>query len=106
MLLELGAHCHVHNHHAMSALDLAGSACEDRVSKRFELRARMFEIEPRLRTLILYHDDCLGHSSRRLTDWEGPDRLIAIMERLRNPQLFQHHELEMTSNFDRASVGC
>lgn len=103
MLLALGAHCHVHNHEALSALDLAGSERND-TSIRFELRKRMFTIEPRLRTLILYHEDCLQHSSQETYEWEGPDRLIEIMKKLHDPKEFPNHELEICNKFECASV--
>eukprot|EP00605_Chrysophyceae_sp_TOSAG23-4_P001803 GSChrysophyteH1.ASY1.ANO1.1993.1 assembled CDS len=83
LLADFGANCHLRNAQSRAALDLA---------------------EPRLRTLILFHEDCLEHSARRVDDWEGPDRLLGIMHRLQNREEFPEHELEISSHFDKAPV--
>jgi hypothetical protein len=67
----LGANFHLRNGSALSPLDLAGQRTKD-PGEREVLRRHMLSIEPRLRTLILYHQDFLEHASRKpLTDWEG-----------------------------------
>ena len=64
----------------------------------------MMTLEPRLRTLILYHEDCLEHTARRASEWEGPDRLTEIMNALQDKAEFQDYELEITTHFKKASV--
>jgi acetoin utilization deacetylase AcuC-like enzyme len=60
--------------------------------------------EPRLRTLILHHDDCLEHSPNTTTAWEGPDRVSTILNHLQDRVQFPEYELEITSQFKKASV--
>jgi acetoin utilization deacetylase AcuC-like enzyme len=111
LLIEFGANCHIRNFDARSAIDIAASnvsldsfSLGVWASLRTQTRDLMLSKEQRLRTLILYHDDCLRHSPRSLLDWEGPDRLEGIMASLRNTQLFKAHELKITNQFDKADV--
>jgi len=103
MLADFGANCHLRNSNARAALDLAG-ADPATAPHRDELRRVMLSVEPRLRTLILYHEDCLEHTTRKAADWEGPDRLVDIMQRLQDRALFPEHELEISMQFDKAPV--
>lgn len=103
MLAGLGANFHLRNNSALSPLDLAGQISRD-PGEREVLRRHMFSIEPRLRTLILFHNDFLEHSARRPTDWEGPDRLTAIMKKLQNRQIFPDYEVEFSSQFEKGDV--
>lgn len=59
MLAEFGANFHLRNGMAQAALDLVGGDLRD--DRRKELRKVLLSAEPRLRTLILYHQDCLQH---------------------------------------------
>lgn len=106
MLADLGANCHLRNSQHRSALDVAGTGTEivNTPEGRLEMRRIMLSVEPRLRTLILYHKDCLDHSARRPSDWEGPDRLRDIMLRLQNLIEFPEYELEISTQFDKARV--
>lgn len=103
LLADFGANCHLRNSASRAALDLAGTS-EATLHNRDELRRVMLSVEPRLRTLLLYHEDCLEHSARRAEDWEGPDRLMGIMHRLQNREEFAEHEVEISSHFDKAPV--
>ena len=103
MLIKLGANCHLRNALALTALDIAGSTLLTE-EYRDDLRSVILSCEPRLRTLILYHDDCLEHSARRSTDWEGPDRLKEIMSRIQRSGEFQEYELDITNQFSKATV--
>jgi len=103
LLADFGANCHLRNSQSRAALDLAGTT-EATINNRVELRRVMLSVEPRLRTLLLYHEDCLEHSARRAEDWEGPDRLMGIMHRLQNREEFAEHEVEISSHFDKAPV--
>ena len=127
LLMEFCANPHVRNDKGKAAIDVAGSNCltsdssyggistfgtaHDKKSAaerhhylctRTEVRRVMLLRQPRLRTLILYHDDCLAHSVRRPSDWEGPDRVSSIMQRLKSD--FQENELELSSEFQKASL--
>ena len=103
ILTNSGANCHVRNKAAKCALDLLDD-CEEKNMNRHELRSALLELEPRLRTLILYHEDCLEHAARRESDWEGPDRLEGIMKSLLNHELFPAHEVEISNQFQKAQV--
>lgn len=104
LLADFGANCHLRNNQALNALDLSGTVTDFSIQQREELRRIMLSVEPRLRTLVLYHEDCLEHSARRPDDWEGPDRLMGIMHRLQNNSEFPEHELEISTHFDKANV--
>eukprot|EP00981_Chlorochromonas_danica_P001222 scaffold268_cov210-Ochromonas_danica.AAC.17 len=103
-LANLGANFHLRNSHAMGPLDLAGGDDPENSPDRDYLRKLMLTLEPRLRSLILYHDDFLDHSARRPSDWEAPDRVLQIMRRLRNPLQFAENEIEISSQFEKADV--
>ena len=126
LLADFGANCHIRNVNGQAALDLAGSkaaessySCtsssssslssssitlEEQSAHREELRRIMLSVEPRLRTLILYHEDCLLHMPRRRSDWEGPDRLKMIMRYIQEINEFADHELEISTHFEKAPV--
>ena len=110
LLITFGANCHVRNAKGRAAIDIVdeltntGISLEKQVLKRDEIRSLLFSLEPRLRTLVLYHEDCLEHFPRRQSDWEGPDRLKCIMSQLNNSNLFRENELEISTQFDKAPV--
>lgn len=103
MLASLGANFHLRNGNALSPMDLAGYNSKD-PGEREVLRRLMLSAEPRLRTLILYHQDFLEHTARRPSDWEGPDRLRNVMSRVRDRKEFPEYELEVSSQFEKADV--
>jgi hypothetical protein len=103
MLADLGANFHIRNGVSMCALDLIGSNTKD-MHQRDHLRKLMLTAEPRLRTLVLTHEDFQEHTARRPSDWEGPDRLEVIMKRLRDRGEFPEHELEISNRFEKADV--
>eukprot|EP00604_Paraphysomonas_vestita_P003519 CAMPEP_0174820610 /NCGR_PEP_ID=MMETSP1107-20130205/4541_1 /TAXON_ID=36770 /ORGANISM="Paraphysomonas vestita, Strain GFlagA" /LENGTH=442 /DNA_ID=CAMNT_0016036263 /DNA_START=1556 /DNA_END=2884 /DNA_ORIENTATION=+ len=61
-------------------------------------------MEPRLRSLVLYHEDCLEHAARRESDWEGPDRLRGIMNLILDQHFFPTYQVEITNQFPKAPV--
>lgn len=103
MLADLGANFHIRNGSSICALDLAGSNTKD-AAQRDALRKVMLAAEPRLRSLVLYHEDFQEHTARRPSDWEGPDRLDGIMRRLRDKAEFPEYELEISNRFEKADV--
>lgn len=103
MLASLGANFHLRNGEALSPIDLAAYASKD-PGEREVLRRLMLSTEARLRTVVLYHHDFLEHSTRKPSDWEGPDRLSNIVARLRDRKEFPAYELEISDQFDKADV--
>ena len=111
LLVDFGANCHIRNFVGRAALNILDEMNENKSAlsnenlvKRNELRRVLLSLEPRLRTLILYHEDCLEHIPRRSSDWEAPDRIKSIMRFINDSNNFQEHELEITSQFDKAPV--
>ena len=103
VLNSSGANCHIRNKAARCALDCAQD-CPDKGLTREEIRDSMLLMEPRLRSLILYHEDCLEHAARRESDWEGPDRLRGIMNLLLDDKEFPSHKVEISNQFEKAHV--
>ena len=103
VLTSCGANCHIRNKAARCALDCAQD-CPDVGVTREEIRDSMLLMEPRLRSLILYHEDCLEHAARRESDWEGPDRLQGIMTLLLDNNEFPSHKVEISNQFEKAHV--
>jgi SHAQKYF class myb-like DNA-binding protein len=103
VLSSCGANCHIRNNAARCALDVAQD-CPDNKVTREEIRNAMLLMEPRLRSLILYHEDCLEHAARRESDWEGPDRLRGIMRLLLDSNEFPGHKVEISNQFEKAHV--
>ena len=70
------------------------------------MRRALYLADPRSRTLVLSHEDCLGHLPRSDSDWECPERIQDVMRAVGNPHNFdpEQGELEVTSDFDKASV--
>lgn len=126
MLCSLGANPHIRNVQGQAAIDLVaidiivnpkapagGSSARptDRhheyneyLASRSHLRQVLLQAEPRLRTLVLYHEDCLAHTARQPTDWEQPDRLREIMRGVNDTNAFQSYEVEVSSAFKKAGV--
>jgi hypothetical protein len=63
------------------------------------------------RTLVLHHPECLEHIPKAASDWECPDRVTAIMDRLMSSGdvskpgagIFPH-EVTLSQEFDRAKL--
>jgi len=73
-------------------------------SEREKSRMNLLGCEPRLRTLVLHHPECLEHLPRALSDWECPDRIKAILNRISMGDDFGAHEVTVSSEFDKASI--
>lgn len=77
----MGANCHLRSAQSRGPLDLINHTPH---STREHLRRILLTAEPRLRTLILHHEDCLVmHSAKG--EWEDGDRLERIMKVLTDP---------------------
>jgi SHAQKYF class myb-like DNA-binding protein len=103
VLTDCGANFHVRNNSWRCPLDLAGDCPELHLS-RLDIRRSILTMEPRLRSLVLYHEDCLEHAARRESDWEGPDRLTGIMNLILDTASFPNYQVEITNQFPKAPV--
>lgn len=105
LLIESGINCHIRNKDAKCAADIVcANVPLARREQRAALRRHLLTVEPRLRTLVLYHPECLEHTPRFQTEWEGPARLQGVLDLLQSSGAFNDIELEFSRQFDRASV--
>lgn len=103
VLTNCGANFHLRNNSWRCPLDLARD-CPELHLTRFDIRRSILTMEPRLRSLVLYHEDCLEHAARRESDWEGPDRLTGIMDLIKDSKVFPSYQVEITNQFPKAPV--
>jgi hypothetical protein len=82
MLCSLGANCHLRSAQSRGPMDLIPHSP---LSTREKRRRSLLIAEPRLRTLILHHEDCLEHPHTRESDWDGAGRLERILKELTDP---------------------
>ncbi|GMH79579.1 hypothetical protein TL16_g08191 [Triparma laevis f. inornata] len=83
-----------------------------KLAERDEARTNLLMCEPRLRTLVLHHPECLEHGNRvtGVADWECPDRVTAILEKVASEKkedgtpMFGAHQVTLSSEFDRVSL--
>jgi hypothetical protein len=91
--------------HALNP-DVDKVASQELVEVKRLSREKLFSFSPQARTLILHHPECLEHLPKQDTDWEAPDRVNAIVKTLlkTNNKYVRDHEIQVTSEFDRASL--
>ena len=84
---------------------------KDAAVERREARANLLAASHQSRTLVLQHPECLEHIPKSESDWEVPDRVTSIMDRVvgtkdgdssRKP--IYEHEITLSQEFDRASL--
>lgn len=72
-----------------------------------EVRANLLSLSAQSRTLVLHHPECQDHVPKSASDWECPDRVVSIMQKIvqQNEEsgVFPH-EVAISSDFDRASL--
>jgi len=74
-----------------------------------EARAHLLAQSPQSRSLVLHHPECLEHQPKSESDWEAPDRVRSIMERI-NPSDetrqagIYAHEITVSQDFDKANI--
>ena len=86
-----------------TALQVAGCWDGHTTAKhRIAVRRCLFAADPRLRTLVLQHPECLLHVTEEAHQ-EAPARIHAILRKLRTPKLFPPYELDISDAFERAS---
>ncbi|CAN0463006.1 unnamed protein product, partial [Laminaria digitata] len=71
---------------------------------RYKVRREFFQQDPRNRTLVLHHPDCMEHKPKSDFDWECPERVLSILELLVKPRMFDPFELEITTDFNAANT--
>jgi len=78
--------------------------------ERKEARANLFECSAQSRTLVLYHPECLEHIPKAEGDWENPDRIKSIMDRIQEghsesgtPSIYPR-EIQVSQEFERAKL--
>ena len=78
--------------------------------ERKEARANLFECSAQSRTLVLYHPECLEHIPKAAGDWENPNRITSIMERIQGihsesgtPSIYPR-EIQVSQEFERAKL--
>jgi hypothetical protein len=78
------------------------------IQEKREVRANLLALSAQSRTLVLHHPECLEHVPKSASDWECPDRVISIMQRImpqnEEPSGVFPHEITISSDFDRASL--
>ena len=83
---------------------------KDAAEERKEARANFLKISAQSRTLVLHHPECLEHIPKAASDWENPDRIVSILDRLNDtgakpsvPKVYEH-EITVSQEFDRAKL--
>jgi hypothetical protein len=83
---------------------------KDAAEQRKNARANLLTSSAQSRTLILHHPECLEHIPKSASDWENPDRVTSIMDKLvgkdeksSTPPLHPH-EIIISQEFDRAKL--
>lgn len=78
--------------------------------ERKESRANLFECSPQSRSLILYHPECLEHIPKAESDWENPERVSSILEKLTGQHLkpgtpsIHPNEIQISKEFEKAKL--
>ena len=134
-LVESGARVNVFNRASRRPLDVAsegfgsvenggpgsGNGSADNVkvdaSDRRSARWNLMEASPQCRTLVLHHEECLGHLAKDEEAWEAPERIKSIMSAMGAPATssgapsddgdagrFKPCEVTVSSDFERATL--
>jgi hypothetical protein len=83
---------------------------KDAAEERKESRENLFRCSPQSRTLVLYHPECLEHIPKAESDWENPDRVKSIMDKLEGKILkpgtpsINPWEIQISQEFERAKL--
>lgn len=83
---------------------------KDAAEERKESRENLFRCSPQSRTLVLHHPECLAHIPKSESDWENPDRVNSIMDKLEGKNLkpgtphINPWEIQISQEFERAKL--
>ena len=90
------------------AIDIAALAFKQSSGKFKLTRAKVmktfFRYSSQSKTLILHHDDCLGHRNTTDKHQEAVERIPAILDDLTNEKIFYSNELSIVNKFPKASI--
>jgi acetoin utilization deacetylase AcuC-like enzyme len=102
-LLEHGADLGARGAFNQTADEIAGDY-DGRITlkHRAAIRKCLFTFQPRLRTLVLQHPDCLLHVTED-THQEAPARIHAILRKLGQAKFFPPYEINVTDEFKAAT---
>ncbi len=101
----LGADPCIRSIHCRSALDVAGAgdgSAGINVEVQREVRRCLLKAQPRLRTLVLTHPDCMAHAPWA-SHQESPERMHAILGALNGPH-FGTEDLALLQDVPVASA--
>jgi len=103
-LLQLGGSICAINHDFRSPLDVAGVSDTGVVNAlvRAAVRGVILQAQPSSRLAVFSHPDCLEHRTRE-DHQEAPERLTAILKRMRDGRHLQDHEYSFTTQFPHAT---
>ncbi len=110
VLLRAGCNYNARNSDRRTPLSVIGEATAgdnlDEVSSsdRDAVRKLILSVDPKQRTLVLYHPDCNNHQPRSDLDWERPERVENIICGIENSDHIHDYEIELSHEFDRVSV--
>lgn len=76
---------------------------KEAMEERKEARANLLEMSSQSRTLVLHHPECLQHIPKHSSDWENPDRVRSILEKLGGGHIRQN-EITVSTEFERAKL--
>lgn len=85
------------------------------LSDRIATRKFLLHQSSSLRTLVLHHPECLDHHPKSMSDWETPDRVKTILQRLdvltsatsqptASKTSILPHEIVISQEFDRGNL--
>jgi hypothetical protein len=81
---------------------------KEAAEQRKEARANLLMLSAQSRTLVLHHPECLQHIPKSASDWENPDRVTSIMDKLLGKSSstppIQEHEISVTQEFEKATL--
>ena len=83
---------------------------KDAAEQRKLTRAHLLTLSVQSRTLVLHHPECLEHIPKSSSDWENPDRVTSIVDKLHGKNLrpnaprIHEHEIAISQEFDRAEL--
>lgn len=102
-LLEHGADLGARSASNQTADEIAGDYDGRLTLKhRAAIRECLFTFQPRLRTLVLQHPDCLLHVTED-THQEAPARIHAVLRKLRQAKSFPPYEINVSDDFEAAT---
>ena len=102
-LLEHGADLGARSASNQTADEIAGDYDGRLTLKhRAAIRECLFTFQPRLRTLVLQHPDCLLHVTED-THQEAPARIHAVLRKLKQAKSFPPYEINVSEDFEAAT---